>query len=131
MPREILPLPTLCAALRSRGQHFRFFRPQRYSNAHSVTALLIALALALVCPLSVVSCSKAAVERDVSGQVFIVKRNGETVKLALVEVRLYETRVLQEHFSKAQPQIVDKLERAEAVEAEAATAASNAEIELT
>jgi hypothetical protein len=59
-----------------------------------------------------IGCSKST-PRQISGQVFVVTRGKASVKMALVEVRLYEARVMEEHFKKRAPGVTASIEEAE------------------
>ena len=45
-------------------------------------------------------CAKISPTREVSGQVFVVTSSGESVKLALVEIRLYAAGVAERAFTE-------------------------------
>jgi DNA uptake protein ComE-like DNA-binding protein len=95
------------------------------STASKFNVFVIFLALAAA---FVFACSKAPPTRQISGQVFVVTRGKASVKMALVEVRLYEARVLEEYFKSSAPRVAAAIERAEGLSAEASTAAFNAEM---
>lgn len=61
-----------------------------------LSALLFAGFVTLI---AVSSCSKISPSREVSGQVFVVTRGGESIKLGLVEVRLYEASQAERAFT--------------------------------
>lgn len=80
--------------------------------------------------LAFAACSKAPPPpRQISGQVFIVTRGGPSIKMALVEVCLYESKTLEDHFKSRGAEVAAINERMETIATDAQTEAFRAEAE--
>jgi len=76
----------------------------------------VAASLAAVVSIIGSGCSKVPpAPRQITGQVFIVTRGGPSIKMALVEVFLYEAETLEQHIKSRGPDVDSARQRAEAI----------------
>jgi hypothetical protein len=106
--RNVPAKPGYALTLLRRRKSLHLFLTDRSSMKQSLGTLLGVGVLAVF---AFSSCSKPP--KEISGQVFIHTRGRQSIKLGLVEVRLYDLRIVENWLKEVAPRVASYQERAE------------------